>query len=361
MVYKRKDLEFLKVFQTCSSGGGALSDHLNIVTDKEKQIVYFSLLDDNVSLIQELPFNEGEDFEVSYSLSQFISMMSFCKDADDIVIEKDKIKFGNNSEYNFESLMFNKDEFTNILDMSIEGEDIELKDLEKIDKISFSIGIEPELACIAFQDNHFITYKSNAVSTAKILSYIKSNNNLEENFYLPQVFYKLYSIYKFKDITIKKLSERFMYMNINNMKIYMTVGDYSIPYIFDDGLKDKLNPVDQVIVNKEEFKTALSRIKVLNQKTLYNRVFINFNDEGIKIEIKDDFKGYENISATVDNNIKNFYIICSTVALFEILNSIPTDQVMINLTNEKGLATIKITDKDNICNHILTLTKKYEE
>jgi hypothetical protein len=351
-------LDFLKTFQTCSDTASPVGDQLNIIASADKKKVYFNLITDQVRFIQEKDFSDSIDIEMSISLSQFNSMLSFCKDDDDIDIKIGKIKFGNNSEYDFESFNFNVEQFNDLLNISTEGETVEIKDLSKIDKISFSIGLEPELACSAFQDNYFISYKQNPRSHAKILSFIKSENNISENFYLPQVFFKLFSIYKFDTITIKKISDEFLFMNINDMKIYMSLNDYSIPYIFDDSIKAIYEYNNFITVNKELFKTALSRIKVLNQKTIFNRVFIYFNEGNIKIEIKNNYNGFEIVNAEVAPSLYNFYFICSTISLFEILSNITSSNIVFNLDANEELRAIRITDDKSTQNHVLTLIKK---
>lgn len=360
MLFKKKSLEFLKVFQVCPMSNEQEADKLQIISKEGK--VYFSLMTPTVKLIKEEPCTDYEEISMSISLSKFNTMMTFCKDDDDISISAEgKIKFGSNSEYTFETFDFNIDEFNDTISSVVEGELIEIKDLSKIDKVAFSIGTEPELACLAFQDNNFVSYKSNTQSNAKTLSYTKTDNEVKDNFFLPLTFFKLYSIYKFTEISFKKLSENSIYLEINGIKIYMAVGDYSIPYIFDEGIRAKFDHTQAVSIDKEILRTALSRIKVLNQATTYNRVFIYFNsDNTIKVEIKDECKGFETVPANIANTLYDFYIVVSVVSLFEVLSNIPTEKIIIKLENNDDLATMKITDEKETQYHILTLTKKYD-
>jgi hypothetical protein len=104
---------------------------------------------------------------------------------------------------------------------------------------------------------------------------------------------------------------------------------------------------------------ALARLKVLNQKTEYNRVFIYFNDT-IKLEIKDDYKGFETVPAKkIDNEIKDTYIICGTTYLYDILNNYADSDVLIKLSDDV-MGTVKIDDVNRNIGYVLTLYKKYE-
>jgi len=353
MIFTKKELEFLKVFQSCSEDG---DDKLTIISEKESSKVYFTLFTDNIKLIEEKSMTVEEDFNLSIMLAQFNSMLSFCNENDKIEISQGKIKFGNNSEYDFETFDFNKENFDNLLNLSLEGKDIELQDVSKIETVSFAIGQEPEIACVAFQDNHFISYNGT------ILTFIETKNKIDNNFYLPKMFYKLYQIFKFDSITLKDIDSNYFYLSINNLKIYLYVSDYSIPYIFDDGIKSKYEHNDKVVVKKANLKLALARLKVLNQKTTYNRVFLYLKENLIHLEIKDDFKGYEDvITGSMDDTLKETYVICNTGFLYDIINNFMSEDIIFKMKADENLSSIKLEDEQAKMNYVLTLYKKYKE
>ena len=353
MIFTKKELEFLKVFQSCSEDG---DDKLTIISEKESSKVYFTLFTDSIKLIEEKSMAVEEDFNLSIMLAQFNSMLAFCSDADNIEISQGKIKFGNNSEYDFETFDFNKENFDNLLNLSLEGKDISLQDVSKMETVSFAIGQEPEIACIAFQDNHFISYNGT------ILTFIETKNQIDNNFYLPKMFYKLFQIFKFDSITLKDINSNYFYLSINNLKIYLHVSDYSIPYIFDEGIKEKYEHQDIIVVDKSDLKLALARLKVLNQKTTYNRVFLYLKENLIHLEIKDDFKGYEDVTAgLMDNILKDTHVICNTGFLYDIVNNFISDKIIFKMKDDENLSSIKLEDETAKMNYVLTLYKKYKE
>ena len=357
MDFKKKDLEFLKVYQSCVDTNSFNGDKLNIIFDKEKSKVYFTLFTDDVKFIKEIHSKIDENFVMSINLVQFNQMASFCKDDDIIDITRGKIKFGNNSEYNFETYDFNMEDFNYILNMELDGDILNITDLLKIDKISFSIGLEDSarnrsnLACIAYQDGYFVTYNGS------VCSFIKTENKINENFYLPKMFYKLYQIYKFKEISLKVISDNFLFMNVNDMKIYLARFDYGIPYIFGEDLKKKYEHENHILIDKDNFKTAISRLKVLGQKTNLHRVFIYFNDI-LKIEIKDEYCGFESVTSEyIDENIKNSYVICNILLLHDILNNYKENFIKIK-TSLDGNSPLKIEDEKNKVCYLLVVREK---
>jgi len=362
MNFKKKDLEFLKVFQSCMDANSFGGDRLNIIFNKEKSKVYFTLFTNDIKLIKEINSEIKEDFVMSINLAQFNSMSAFCKDDDDIDIAEGKIKFGSNSEYDFETFGFNMETFDYILSMELVGDTIDISDLSKIDKVSFSIGSEKyvykgqdkNLACIAFQDNHFVAY------TGRICSFIKTTNNIKENFYLPKMFYKLYQIFKFKEITLRTISKNYFFMNVNDIKIYLQRFDYDVPYVFSDELKSMYEHENSVVISKDDLKMAVARLKILSQKTHLDRLFFYFDDV-VKIEIKDEYRGFENINVkSIDNAIKGSYIICTTSFLYDILNNHKESDIIIKTSN-LGDQPLKIEDNVNKVYNLLMVTKKYED
>jgi hypothetical protein len=354
MRFLKSELEFLKVFGACADTRTFDGDKLFIITKPELNRAYFGLFTDDVKMIQQIDCSVDDTFIMNINLVQFNSMLSFCKDDEFIEFNNGKIKFGETSEYDFETFDFNIQNFNDILNMPVEGNLFELKDISKIDQISFSIGADKEISCIAYQDNHFITYDSN------ILSFIKTDNNISENFYLPKIFYKLYQLYKFDTVNINKISEQFFYMSINNMKIFMDIAEYSIPYIFSDDIKSKFEHQNKIVLNTDLFKNKLSRLKVLTQKTMYNRVFIYLNESEIKAEIKDDYKGHEFIVTGIDKDLVGTYFICNTTSLHSVLNNYNQENITIKVSKDE-MSVIKIEDEKNNINYVLTLYKKYEE
>jgi hypothetical protein len=357
MKFKKEQLEFLNIFQSCINTSSFEGDKLNIVSYKDTSKVYFSLFTDEVKLIKEVDVSDTIDLILSINLTQFFSMLNLCKENSYIEILEDKIKFGENSEYSFENYDFNVDNFKTILETSIDNETITLKELDKINKVSFSLGSDVETSCIAFQDNHFLTYDG------LVLSFIETNNNISENFYLPKTFYKILQLFKkdLKEIDLCSVNDFFFYTEFDSIKIFIMKNEYSIPYIFDEDILAKFNHSKKITFNKQESKNALSRLKVLSQQTSYKRVFINIENENIKFEIKDGFKGFENVSAKTDEVLNDFYFICSINHLYNIINTHTDEEITIYLEKDDDLPTIKTDNEKEKVSYVLTLFKKYEE
>jgi hypothetical protein len=354
VTFTKKDLEFLKLYQICQDTNSFHGSKLTLIADVKSQEICFVLITDIIKIIKKFKMRVSSDFSLTIKLSQFTAMLTHCWDTDTICINNNVIKFGGKSEYVFESFDFNKENLQYLKKVAETPDKIiVLKDLQKMEKISFSIGQDVKINCIGFQDNHFLTYDSS------ILSYIKTNNDIDMNFFLPEVFWKIYKIFKSDEVSLQMFKNNFIF-EIEGITIYITQGQYRIPYIFEDVVQEKFNHTTEIKLNKDEFKTALSRLQVLNQENSYRRFFTYFDEDEIRLEIKDGCSGFEVLSVSgMDKTLIGTYFISNTQELLKILSILKSDVVSLWVSAKDDMKTIKIVEDD--CVYILQLYTKYKE
>lgn len=339
MEFCKSELAFLEIFSKASNTKSFSGDKFKISTDTEK--IYFSQFTEDVKLIYSFENKNKEQFEKIFSTNQFNAMIKLCGESDIISITNDEIKFGSNSSYKFEThpnMMASPDEYLNLVkDVK---EKITLVDLNKISVIKSFISPIEELNCISLQDNYFISYDGQVIGISK------SSNNVDKILYFPAIFFTFIDMLKVNsaELTILQSGE-YYYLNIGGLNIFLRIGNYAIPYIFDDSIKSGFEHPYKVSFNRKDFINALQKISIIAQSSKDSTVCFTCHTDKILLESKNEQYGKEEVTATVDKELSDFYVILSSLSLINIANLFKGDIVTMFLIPTKDIQAIKIIDE----------------
>ncbi len=354
MEFTKQQLSFLEVFGMTTNTKSFLNDKINIQTDDSN--IYFSQHTDTVKLIQVFDNITKEKINVTYSTNQFAAMVKSCQDDEKIEISSEGVKFGKNSEYKFESYDISVDDPKLLLDLvSNKNQTYLLIDFGKINNVRNFISSDEDYNCISLQDNNYITFNGAVIAISK------SDNNIEEKLYLPAIFFNIINQLKLETVNIFSLQNGEYYnFNVNGLNVFLYIKEYGIPYVFGDEIKSEFEHPYSVECCKKDISNALSRIKIMSQSNPEMRVFVKFTNNKIIIESKDNQYGKEEINATYDKELEDFYLILSSHYLYSIVNLLKGEIIKIFVKPDKEIKAIKIIDeKEN--NFYVHIPFEYKE
>lgn len=363
MKFKKKDLEFLKIYSICSDTRSELHDKVQIKADSKEGKITFSQFSMDANLVTQVDNVENEDFSIVYPINTLTQMLRLCKEDSVIEITKDDLKFSDNSQYKFESFNYDFDSnvrlFLDIIDKETPIKKYTLKDLGKLNINKNFIGITEDLQYVRFEDNHFITSDRENITCV-----CKSDNNINDTIFLPRIFLHLYGLLEEDEINLSLYEdtnkETLYIFNIGKTYVSFNIGECSIPNIFDEEFKEIYDHKHKVEVDREKFLEAVKRIRIVTVKEIGNRVFVTFNKDSLLFESKDVGYASEKVQANVDNSLIGVTIVLSSVLLNSIANMLKDEKIIIKASREMDATVATIVDESNMITFINNLFENIE-
>lgn len=340
MVFTKDELAFLTIFMVGTDMKTVVNDKIQIKASVENQSVRFAQMSDNVYFIHEQKKKVDKDFTIVIYTSDIFSLV---QNEDNVTINEKGIYFSNGGEYILEQFDFNYDDIDYLYEKMLTNKpnsDIKLVELDKIVSVYKFIGVDESLATLSIQNGYFVS--SNRFDITALVN-TKNDKNIFN--FLSTNTATLFQTHKIDEIDIQYFeNENFYHFCIGNTHIINNILEYQIPNIFEPELYNSLMHKNIVNINKDDFKVALNRIKIIAVKTLENRINLIFGD-GILI-IENNITGYskEIITAEVPKCLYDKKIILSATYMNDIVNKLSGDNIQI-LVKETDGETITITDE----------------
>jgi hypothetical protein len=342
MIFKKKDLEFLKLYALCVDPKRITGRNFQI-KNIEDNIVRFSQVNDNAYLFTDIKLSDKvDDFCYNYPTTQIVQFLNTCREEDEIEFNNNSIKLSENAVYEFEEIDYSEDYSELFNEMKNANFSNSILDLQKINNIKSYIGIERGLDAVGIINNHFVSSdRCNATSA------IKTNNKINDMFFLSKLTVNLLIAYKSESINYLNDESKYAF-KIENTYIIIPNQSYIIPDIFKDEFKEFYDFKNKVIVDKESLLFALSRINVLAKDNIYSRIFLTFSNDEIIIESKDrGNKATEKIKAEIDTELNDHYVILSNNHLLKSVELIESKNVMIKILPDKEANVISVWPENN--------------
>lgn len=343
MNFKKQELSFLELYTICSDTKNILHDKLIIKTDKKNKKVVFAQLSYDASLYTELDKDDiDEDFSVIYDVNIFYSVIKLTPDDESIYIDKEKIKFGKNSTYDFKKYDFDFsmiDKLSN--NLKIEKE-IHIKDLDRLNALKSFVGAD-SFDLFDLQNMHFVASNSTDITGA-----ILTDNKVVE-FKLPRVIFSIINSVKATDVIFEKLkddNEILFRMKIDKTNIYFSEKESKIQNIFEDEIRKLYYHNTKVVVSKKDLILALQRISITTSKNIYNRISLLFKNNKCHIINNEVGHSEEIISAKIDKEIEGVQVNVSSSYLKMMVGLLNGDNITILVSND--IEAVAMTLEDDI-------------
>lgn len=302
MEFKKEDLLFLKIYNACSDTKTQHGD--KVIINIKKDFIEFFQFGVNVDLYTKIENQEHIEEEVSYILpvDKLTNLISLLRDDSILRIDGNKVSIGRKSKYEFEdypmTITMVKD-YKEFVENKQPIKEFVLKDLGKILHIKEFIGIKDNLDCILLAKNNFIVSDLEDISTI-----IKTNNDIDDEIYIPRFFVNLLNIFKFNEIEVKEYEEdfeTFYLLKFENTYMRLSLREkYNVPNLMEDEFKEIYEQDSKIVLNKEKFFEAVKRLKTVSNKNLKSRIFFCINEDQIILENRDETHAYEKINGVVD-------------------------------------------------------------
>lgn len=360
MKFKKSELSCLDWYVPFVTNKGEMTSKLQIVGSKEKNEVDLILNADVQILFTTFNKEVTEDFHYVYPMQEIVSLIKGIRDEDsEIEFIDNSISF-NKSKYEFSVFDFYKsniDEFKN--QFNSKDYDFTFRGIEHFNNMKDFLGSEED-GCnviVAYDNYLFATNKSPA------FCFVNSENDSTDynGFYFNGLVSKFLSSLKVDSISIKNDEERYFF-KIGNTVFVISKGksENKIPNFRDEKYKQFYDNPYVCSFDKNELKSALSRIKIVSSKNVNTRIFLSFKNNELLIESKDDGYAIERINASYDSELEDHFIILSTDWFSVIVNKIAGDTVKMYCTNSKNPAeakTVKLTGETDNTIYLHTLYK----
>jgi hypothetical protein len=344
VIFKKQELSFLEFYTICSDSKNILHDKLIITASKKDKKIIFAQLSYDVSLYTELERDDiEEDFSLIYDVNIFYSVLKLTPNDENIYIDKEKIKFGKNSTYDFKKydIDFSMiDKFKNNIEVE---EKIHIKSLDRLSALKSFVG-QDSFDLFQLYNKYFIASNSTDITGA-----VLTENDITANFIIPRIIYSIINSIKVSDVIFDKLNkegELLFRMKIDKTNIYFLEKESKIQNIFEDEIRNLYYHNAKVIVSKKELILALQRISITTSQNIYNRISLLFKDK--KCYIINNEIGYseEIISASIDKEIENTQVNVSSSYLRMIVELLNTDNISILVSNDTEAVAITLEDEN---------------
>jgi hypothetical protein len=352
MIFVKEELSFLNIFTKCADNKQPQNDKFQIKADKENQQVTFSQISDGAVVITPVSKKIDEDFLGVYPIAQFVAIIaSLPKDAE-VDLRNDGIHF-NGSRYEFEKFAY-ETVFTDIdryRDLILgEHESVEIEDFG-VTKSSLMGTDADRVDTVNVANGYFVS----TVTLESITCAYKTKNKSETTFFIPKLIVSLCNEAKKEKVVFKKVDSsnfKFYFTVIENTYLIFNEKEYQTPNIFDEDIVAIYETTSKIVINKNELKEVLNRIKVFSSKNLYTRVKCSTTNNKFTIESKEPNSGYavEHIDAEIDLDLQNqeLAFAASQAYLSNVISVLKGEKVVIN-TRPYSLdnPVMKITDEFN--------------
>lgn len=345
MIFKKKDLEFLKLYALCVDPVSITGRNFQIEKISDNTI-RFSQVNDNSYFFTDFNLTENIDyFCYNYPTNSIVQFLNTCSDEDEIEFNDNSIKLGNNSDYQFEKIDFSLSGYEDLFDEAKNADyNLKIKDLQKINNIKSYIGSDRGLDTVALMNNYFVASdKQNATSA------IKTENDIKEMLFLSKLSINVLSQVKIDEIDIYLDDKKYVF-NLLYTYIIIPQKEYILPNFFDANIKQFYNFDTKAKINKEKFLFALNRINVFAKDNVNSRIYMTFNKDNIVIESKDRGYAIEKIEASIDDELIDHYVILSNNQLLNSVKTIDSNNIIIKSIpskDPKKATTISIWPENN--------------
>lgn len=342
MKFNKKDLGFLKIFDSVSDGQKVTNDKLRIRTKDGK--VYFSLFSAFGAVIHVLERDDiKKDFEVIFPIKSFYSFVKLLKEDEVIEILEGKIKVGKDSEYQFEDYKITLDNEIQYLDIIKKkpNETFILKDLNTF-KIVKDFAGKDELATVG-------VYSDSLLASNKILACIfPSSNELNKNIDVPLPLISLMNSFDQDEISLSHYNtdgKDFYYFDLMGIHVCSAVQKFALPNLLSDDLKAVYDHKSKAVVNKDTLISILDKMRIVASLNVDSRIHFSFEKNKIKIENKDYNKSFDYLDTEeIDNSLVGASFLLNCELLSKLLSYFKGSRIFIYAENDKDLIAIRLED-----------------
>jgi hypothetical protein len=353
MIFVKEELSFLNIYTKCADNKQPQNDKFQIKANKESQQVIFSQISDGAIVTTPIYKKVDSEFVGVYPIAQFVAIIASLPKEAEVDIQNDGIHF-NGNHYEFEKFAYEA-VFT---DVEISIEDVIKNNSDSIEILDFGIsknslmGLETDgVDAIKVTNGYFVS----TLTLESITCAYKTKNKPEINFFIPKLIVSLCNEAKKEKVILKKIGSgniQFHYTIIDHTTIIFTEKEYQTPDVFNADIVSIYETPSKIVINKNEFKEVLNRIKVFSSKNLYTRVKCSTTNNKFTIESKEPNSGYavEHIDAEIDTDLQNqeLAFAASQAYLSNVVSVLKGEKVVINTRPySPDNPVMRITDEFN--------------
>ncbi|OQA13759.1 MAG: DNA polymerase III subunit beta [bacterium ADurb.Bin363] len=342
MKFSKSDFNFMEVFSSCIDTKREMNDKFQIKVKSDGTVIFTQDCDD-VKMFRSFKSSvTGEDFVAVFQTAKFYSLIKSIKEGTDITVSSSGIEFNGNKYdlQNFSNVHYDDSEKLIEKYSESSNSDFLIKDLSKLASVKSYMGASP-LDCIGVQNKSYFV-SSNQID---VTSMVKTDNSLVDDMYLGYKAINMFSNFKVNEIILSPKEGAFSF-NLKDTLVVVFNKDYSLPNLFENSIRCLYEHTTKAVIQKDLLKEVLYRIRIVSSENKDNRIFLNFEEDGLKIESKDTIYASEKVVGSVDKDLVGHYLSVSSNYLSNIVSELSGKEVHLYASNDKEAVVITIEDEN---------------
>jgi hypothetical protein len=343
MQIQKENLNFLNLFSFCVDNKSRMGDKFCITT-KENKIYFLQASKETILIHKSKEALQEPGFTYTFPTQTFASLTRLFPEKTLIFISADSVSDSKGSNYKFDILKYNFKnilDYINILESSLDVEEVHFQDLDKLNQIKNFMG-DSGLDVVGCFKDYFI-----ASNKIRVLGAIKTKNNFDKPYYLPKSLVNILNYLKINDINISYYKDQFCYIKYENTYIICPLKQYKLPNILEEKHRGFYDHPLFITIDRNKFLQTLQRIELFTKTNYYDRVYVAFEEEGIYLENRDSLYAKEFFPIKIPSELTHVSLIVSTNSLLNTINLFTdaTFNMHILPTKEAVTLTLKGTNK----------------